>query len=1144
MSIQIKEEPLENDENSSSNIHIKSEPEDLDDSMNGEYNEFPPALSPQMPEHEHMETGIQNGGSSTNLYVNDNDKRCRYCDKLFSNISNRKKHEKAIHPPNEPYARRSMCEISPKKSQQNGEQIQPSGTSEESEDQTGSQTDQLAEQHQFTEYNEQLTQEASTTQPEEGLPETMSIENAEEELTETENTDEPVESSEPKDEANQQKILFAAGLKLLESNTTPISCEMLSKIELSYAEKCKAMVKMHRTLECACHNVNHPNLKGLLSHLRSLRIWFPVFTCYNCMITFTDRSTFTRHNVKCPSASLDTLTKLSNLRKRSEVKVRLYQNFKCTSCKFMFSFHEDFMKHVDEEHCDVVLPVQCSCEREFDNLEDYKDHVYLSCLVEFYCDICFITTDSVEEFQKHAEEAHDESEGFILKQDDGYAMRKAMMQSPPKPKETVDENAIVTGKRERRPPKPIDIIMPTPNRSATPKEKDEPYVSVYNHPYSITPRSGTKACPICNKEYSSYHNMMRHFKTHSEEEIRKYENESVYACPDCEEMFRLPEWRQHLMAKHQPTACEECGRMFQFRTELDQHRSVHLNIKVYRDSKTHSLKTAMISPGSEQVMLLCEICEEIFHSREELKQHKLGHFQNLQNGGMIKKEPVDVDDQRTWTCTPCDKTYHTYSGLWDHNRRKHTGEEKSIASTEYPKQCKYCEKVLLSGAAYARHKMIHEKDRIPTDANARMVMYTQQNRKSATPPMQPQEEYHTCPHCSKVFGSKSNLKNHMKTHQQGYTCGVCKDVFGTTEELLQHNMIEHPGDAMSLLETEIKQEPDEEMVMQRQPYIVYTCDVCVATFESKHALMRHKEMHAQEMAQQPATSKSVFCKYCKIQFDSVISLAKHMHLEHGESSKPKQMKIKEANPGRKFTCSICNKSFHTQNALSTHIGWHRRGTNDSNTKVSKVIQQVARDIPRAVPLPQMRVQNAPSFRCHTCSGEFPNNTALQVHILEKHRSSNSISLVPRCNPCDKDFKSHEEYEKHKRFHDFLERQKQAEQQQQQAMMQQQQEQMASVHNTSGKNFPCKYCNAGFSRSDTLGIHMRQHHKEYVPTEFKCNYCERIFDKQNSLSIHLKTHEKQRLANVPSKPVFSCSICNMGFEMPKELRAHTISAHPF
>nr|CAI5868348.1 unnamed protein product [Callosobruchus analis] len=932
MSIQIKEEPLDNDESSLSNIRIKSEPVDVDEAVNGEYNEFPPPLSPQMPEH--VETGMQNGNGKCLAYVNDNERRCRYCDKIFSNISNRKKHERGMHQPNEPYARRSMCEISAKKAQEQLEQSYPSETEEKERPEDQPQEQQTNDQPSNQSVEEQNEQPNQTEDP----PEEPSTENNAEESTQeqptTDVTDEAIDSTEPKDEADHQKILFAAGLKLLESNTTPISCETLSKIELSYAEKCKAMVKMHRTLECACHNVNHPNLKGLLSHLRSLRIWFPVFTCYNCMITFTDRSTFTRHNVKCPSASLDTLTKLSNLRKRSEVKVRLYQNFKCTSCKFMFSFHEDFMKHVDEEHCAVSLPVRCNCEREFENIEDYKDHVYLSCMVEFYCDICFITTDTVEEFQKHAVDNHDESEGFILKQDDGYAMRKAMMQSPPKPKETVDENAIVTGKRERRPPKPIDIVASTPSSSSrTSREKDESYVSVYDHPYSITPRSGSKACPICNKEYSSYHNMMRHFKSHSEEEISKYENESVYACPDCEEMFRLPEWRQHLMVKHQPTACEECGRSFQFRTELDQHRSVHLNIKVYRDSKTHSLKTAMISPGSEVMMLLCEICEETFHSKEDLKLHKLAHFQNLQNGG-IKSEPMDEEDQKTWTCTPCDKTYHTYSGLWDHNRRKHTGEEKSIASSEYPKQCKYCEKVLLSGAAYARHKMIHEKDRIPTDANARMMMYAQGRRE--TPPRE--ETYHTCPHCSKVFGAKSSLTNHMKTHNQGYTCGVCKEVFGTTEALLQHNMMEHPGDAMSLLETEIKQEPDDELI---QPYMVYTCDICVATFESRGELFRHQVRHKEQHARPPTASKNVFCKYCKIAFDSVMSLAKHMHLEHGESSKPKTMKIKETNPGRRFVCTICSKAFHTQNALSTHIGWHRRGTNDSNTKVSKVIQQVS-----------------------------------------------------------------------------------------------------------------------------------------------------------------------------------------------------------
>nr|CAI5868349.1 unnamed protein product [Callosobruchus analis] len=60
-----------------------------------------------MPEH--VETGMQNGNGKCLAYVNDNERRCRYCDKIFSNISNRKKHERGMHQPNEPYARRSMC---------------------------------------------------------------------------------------------------------------------------------------------------------------------------------------------------------------------------------------------------------------------------------------------------------------------------------------------------------------------------------------------------------------------------------------------------------------------------------------------------------------------------------------------------------------------------------------------------------------------------------------------------------------------------------------------------------------------------------------------------------------------------------------------------------------------------------------------------------------------------------------------------------------------------------------------------------------------------------------------------------------------------------------------------------------------------
>lgn len=130
-------------------------------------------------------------------------------------------------------------------------------------------------------------------------------------------------------ETDREKIVFAAGLRLQQRNATPqeiiLDSNGLTRIELSYIEKCKAMVTMFDTLVCACHNAVHKNLKRLFSHLRSLKIWFPIFTCYNCMITFTDRSTNMKHRGLCQRKRLEHLLRLSELRKNDDLKRRLYQ---------------------------------------------------------------------------------------------------------------------------------------------------------------------------------------------------------------------------------------------------------------------------------------------------------------------------------------------------------------------------------------------------------------------------------------------------------------------------------------------------------------------------------------------------------------------------------------------------------------------------------------------------------------------------------------------------------------------------------------------------------------------------------------------------------------------------------------------------
>lgn len=936
---------------------------------------------------------------------------------------------------------------------------------------------------------------------------------------------------------SQRKILYGMGLKLVKSSAETVTNSSLSKIELSYIEKCKAMVSMHKTLVCACHNVPHQNLKGLLSHLRALRIWFPVFTCYNCMITFTDRSTFTRHISRCSSQALNSITKLSNLTQRTEVKTRLYQNFKCTICKFMFSFHEDFCTHVDLDHSMLQFPIHCPCGRVFEDIDDYKDHVYVSCLVEYYCDICFITTKTLSDFQKHATEVHDESEGFILLQDDNYKVRKPAMHSSPGTS-GVDESFILTGKRERK----TSVKNPFMDDDGL----DELVPSAVVKPTFYTPKTNNRVCPVCHKEYSSYKNMMRHYKTHKNEDQLQHEppqegdmdeEEAFYSCPDCGGMFNTLEWKIHLTEKHQNKPCGECGKFFQFQTELDHHRSVHLNIKVYRDSKTQSYKSTMVSPSSDgEVMLLCEICDVMFPTKEDLKNHKLTHDETLGMGmdmdmdleGDGGSNDVDVvtPDVRKYKCELCTEEFNSYSGLWEHNRVKHP-ERKTPNANTYPKECKECGKVCTTGAAYYRHRQIHDKP-APGDATESKGSLLRVRK------VEPAEEesYHTCKRCFKVFSNKYNLKNHLKCHGininpaskrvlRKVVCKICQQVFENNDDLIQHKQEYHTQEEIDECEEKMSAGP-----------MMFTCDVCVMTFSSKIALKKHKEKHNQETKK---GAQPIFCKYCKVPFESTAQLSQHMLLEHDERLRKRP--IKEVQPELQHTCNICQKSFQTNGALTTHVGWHKRAQNEGNTKVMK----------NSVPLPPKVVVKEepmdPRYQCATCLAELPNDTALQVHILEKHRSVSAIMLIPRCNTCNKDFATQDEYETHKRLHDFLERQKLHEQK-----MLQQQDIKPVVQTPPGpkpKSYPCKHCNAAFSRSDTLGAHMRQFHKEHIVTEFRCHHCDRVFEKQNSLTIHLKVHEKQRIAQAPvSKPLFSCSICNMGFDLPKDLRAHTISAHPF
>lgn len=1009
-------------------------------------------------------------------------------------------------------------------------------------------------------------------------------------------------------EEDEKKIEFAAGLKLIQRDSTPNEVQNLSKIEISYLEKCKAMVSMFQTLQCACHDVQHKTIRNLLSHLRETRIWFPLFTCYNCMISLTDRSTFTKHHSRCPQPQLEALKKLSNLRKRSQLKSRLYQNFKCNRCKFLFSFHEDFCKHVNDYHAHGMPPFYCSCRFVFNSLDEYKTHCYTSCTISYYCDICFKTTPTIEEFIKHAEEEHDSSEGFVLLQNNTYVPRSQAFRH----QEADDEANVLEGKRERKKSSKEPVVVHIYDKEIPADVRDIPTSTIrrmleMDGTVNLASNSkGPSKCPVCRKQYSSVNNMMRHYRVHIEKkevEVPKIENESenedLYTCPDCGGVYPASKWKDHLKEKHSLKACSECDKEFQFQNELDQHRSVHLNIKVFRDSKTQVYRSTMLSPTEETDAADCDMvmCDAVENKDDLKKQQMLHDSEHLSAAGSMEKvselEPfLELDDKATseqLLCDSCDREFASAKSLREHVLNKHGA--SFLKNVEYPKSCKVCGKTCSTGSAYTNHMQMHNRmslgrpDKLKEDfpkkceycdkmcnSGAGLYIHTQMHervtlgelkkkkvdKKKESLLEEPNEEesYHTCNRCFKVFATKGKLKEHLKSHSlskrsRKVLCDLCHVALDSHAELKQHKAEEHSDECQEELSAASELDMDESTNnTDTISAVLYACDNCEDSFSSQAELKSHKETHGK------SRSKTLICKYCKTYFSSVNDLSKHMNLEHEESFKPKAYKTKAKDSEKLYSCSLCKKHFSTYGAMTAHSGWHKRSGNReppnsvAATAAAKLAkrQTALRKVEAAREIKPEPI-DVPEFQCSTCLVEFPNETAMQIHALEKHGNLDALMLVPRCDICNKDFATQDEYETHKRFHDFLERQRQHERQLKTPIIQSVETVVESPAEATSKRVFCSWCSSSFSRQDTLNTHIKNHHKEHVKTEFECDQCDRVFDKQSSLTIHLKMHQKQKATTVqfPSGSVgrtYVCSLCNKCFNYPKDLRMHTINAHPF
>ncbi|XP_055910435.1 zinc finger protein 546-like [Eupeodes corollae] len=145
---------------------------------------------------------------------------------------------------------------------------------------------------------------------------------------------------------------------------------------------------------------------------------------------------------------------------------------------------------------------------------------------------------------------------------------------------------------------------------------------------------------------------------------------------------------------------------------------------------------------------------------------------------------------------------------------------------------------------------------------------------------QQEEKLHLCSSCPKSFAVRSDLKNHMRTHdkerERRFVCSECGKGFFEKQSLKVH-IARHMGDKE------------------------YHCSICPKQFTTKKSLDVHVFTHNRDLGR-------FVCKHCDKRFPSRADLTVHERFHTGDYP---------------FQCELCDKSYAVKSHYNYHLAKHK-----------------------------------------------------------------------------------------------------------------------------------------------------------------------------------------------------------------------------
>lgn len=353
-------------------------------------------------------------------------------------------------------------------------------------------------------------------------------------------------------------------------------------------------------------------------------------------------------------------------------------------------------------------------------------------------------------------------------------------------------------------------------------------------------------CLACESQYDSYSDYSQHLRDCHPRVLQSIDEAEGLYCLECGKGFDKRSYlhqhrAQHFMLNRIP--CSVCGKSFLEGAMMERHLGTHKEptYKCSRCSRTFRSAAGLTrhERAHKRHKQFCQACGTFYQTAIALEVH-------------ICTSHRDKEDQHC--CSLCQKEYSNADCLRQHMTHKHGSEMGGEPSFS----CDICDRRFRWKSSLKMHVKLHEA----MDSSSSVKLFK-------------------CTKCGHICPSQCSLKAHMIKHsdRRQFPCSICGISFKRKYALKEHCQAVHCSEKN------------------------FQCSACGQTFVVKRYLDAHfKQAHV-------PGPQSFTCSDCPKVFKTEKSLKSHWRSCHGDIPKD-------------HICEICKKAFSSSKDLKRHALIH------------------------------------------------------------------------------------------------------------------------------------------------------------------------------------------------------------------------------